>query len=173
MMQRASPLNISHLARTSCFWPPLASAPMPTSFRRGSPIAISSNAARSASATGWRSASGTRIRRTAVHFCPALAVISPAASLMKRSNSGSPTITSGPRMVAFSESCSAENRTDLSSRFGVPRSITPVTADPVKLTASCGPSISRSGPSRPETNCTAPSGRRPDSMIIRKAASVR
>jgi hypothetical protein len=40
---------------------------------------------------------GAMARRMAVHFCPALTVISRATSLMKASNSGVPGAASGPR----------------------------------------------------------------------------
>ena len=73
----------------------------------------------SASATAsscWR---GTMARRIAVHFWPALTVISRATSLTKRSNSGSSGVTSGPRMAQFSESASALNGTERRTRFGV------------------------------------------------------
>ena len=58
----------------------------------------------------WR---GTMARRIAVHFCPALVVISRATSLTKRSNSSSSGVTSGARIAQFNESASAVKGTPL------------------------------------------------------------
>ena len=48
----------------------------------------------------------------AVHFWPALTVISVTSCCTYRSNSGVPGSASGPRIEQFSESASALNRTD-------------------------------------------------------------
>ena len=66
-----------------------------------------------------RCSAATRMRRIAVHFCPALTVISRATSLMKMSNSGASGVTSAPRMQQLSESRSAVKCTALASRFGM------------------------------------------------------
>ena len=50
---------------------------------------------------------GAMTRRMAVHFWPALLVISRVTSLMNRSNSGVPGTASGPRIDALRESVSA------------------------------------------------------------------
>ena len=54
----------------------------------------------------------------AVHFWPALTVISRATSATNRSNSVVPGTAAGPRIAAFSESASALKRTDRPTRFG-------------------------------------------------------
>ena len=72
-------------------------------FERRSPRA-------SMTASTW--ALGAIARRIAVHFWPALAVISFATSFTNRSNSGVPGPASGARIAALSESRSAIKRTD-------------------------------------------------------------
>ena len=67
--------------------------------------------ARSATSTASRCSAGTMARRMAVHFCPALTVISLTTSLTNRSNSGVPGAASGPRIEALRLSCSATNLT--------------------------------------------------------------
>ena len=83
-----------------------------------------------------RSAAGTIALRMAVHFCPALTVISRATSRTKRSNSGVPGAASGPRMQEFSESVSAVKRTECAITAGCVRSLAAVLAEPVNATAS-------------------------------------
>ena len=80
----------------------------------------SSRAARAArSPTASRCWRGTIARRIAVHFWPALTVISRATSLTNRSNSSSSGVTSGARMAQFSESASALNGIDLRDQVAV------------------------------------------------------
>ena len=67
----------------------------------------------------------------AVHFWPALTVISVTSCLTYRSNSGRPGVASGPRIEQFSESASAVNRTDLATTCGCVRSRCAVEAEPV------------------------------------------
>jgi hypothetical protein len=87
--------------------------------RSGAPIRVFSPAAPTALRSPPRPAPrGTRIRRIAVHFCPALAVISRWTSFRNRSNSGVPGTASGPRIVAFRLSCSATKRTAPLRSFG-------------------------------------------------------
>ena len=90
-----------------------ASAPIFTPSTAGSPTTIlASRVAQlrgDARRGGWR---GTIARRIAVHFWPALTVISRATSLTKRSNSSSSGATSGPRIAQLSESASALNGID-------------------------------------------------------------
>ncbi|RPI08316.1 MAG: TRAP transporter large permease subunit, partial [Zetaproteobacteria bacterium] len=59
-----------------------------------------------AAITASARACGTMMRRMAVHFCPALTVISLTTSRTNRSNSGSPGSTPAPRMLQLSESAS-------------------------------------------------------------------
>jgi hypothetical protein len=82
---------------------------------------------------------GTRARRIAVHFWPALTVISVTSWRTYRSNSGVPGSASGPRTEQFSESASALNRTDRPTMAGWARSCLAVAADPVNDTRSCSP----------------------------------
>jgi hypothetical protein len=67
----------------------------------------------------------------AVHFCPALVVISALASLMNRSNSGVPGTASGPRIVAFMLSCSATKRGGVAQQHRVRAQLDAVSAEPV------------------------------------------
>ena len=75
-------------------------------------------------------------RRIAVHFCPALTVISVATSLTNRSNSGVPGAASGPSSEALRLSRSATKRTDSRAITGCVCSFSAVEAEPVKLTMS-------------------------------------
>ena len=75
-------------------------------------------------------------RRMAVHFCPALTVISRATSLTNRSNSGVPGAASGPRIEALRLSRSAMKRTLSRAMTGWVWSFIAVCAEPVKLTTS-------------------------------------
>jgi hypothetical protein len=76
---------------------------------------------------------GTMMRRMAVHFWPALAVISRTTSLTRMSNSELSGVDVGPSTEALRLSCSAMKRTLFSSRCGLERSISAVLAEPVKL----------------------------------------
>ena len=75
-------------------------------------------------------------RRIAVHFCPALVVISRTTSLIKISNSGMLGVTSVPKTIQFNESASILHGTDSSIKRGCDLSIFPVEAEPVKVTTS-------------------------------------
>ena len=79
---------------------------------------------------------GAKVRRMAVHFCPALAVISRTTSLTNRSNSSVPGAASGPSIEKLSESASMLNRTDSATTRGCTLSFRPVAAEPVKVTTS-------------------------------------
>ena len=150
-----------------------ASAPMRTSSRDGSPATTFDSRARSPAATAsmcWR---GTMARRMAVHFWPALVVISRATSLMKSSNSSSPGETSGARMAQLSESASALKGTEWRIRLGCTRNLAAVSAEPVKVTTSEPCRRSSRSPVPPTTSCRLPSGSRPEPIIRRTAASVR
>lgn len=88
-------------------------APMRTPSSDGSPTTTLLSRSRRRVATASMCLAGTMARRMAVHFCPALVVISRTTSLMYRSNSSLSGVTSGPRMAQFSESASAVNGTEL------------------------------------------------------------
>ena len=117
--------------------------------------------------------SGTITRRIAVHFWPALTVISVTTPLTNRSNSGSSAVTSGPRIEQFSESASTPRVTPPWITLVWVRSRPAVCAEPVNATWSCTVSSSSRLPALPESSCSEPSGRRPDSMIRRTTSSVR
>ncbi|MNT10704.1 hypothetical protein D3C72_1455470 [compost metagenome] len=146
---------------------------MRTSSRDGSPMTVLARRARSFSATASRCWRGTIARRMAVHFWPALMVISRATSFTKRSNSSSSGVTSGARIAQLSESASALNGIDWRTRFAFTRSLAAVSAEPVKVTTS-GPSRRSSrSPVLPITSCRLPSGRMPDCTMSFISASVR
>ena len=92
-------------------------------------------------------------RRMAVHFCPALTVISRATSLTNRSNSGVPGAASGPRIEALRLSRSAMKRTLSRAMTGWVWSFIAVAAEPVKETTSCRVRWSSRSPVEPPMNC--------------------
>ena len=117
---------------------------------------------------------GAMARRMAVHFCPALTVISVTTSLTNRSNSGVPGAASGPSSEAFRLSCSATNLHRFrAATTGWERNFSAVEAEPVKLTTSWPVRWSNRSPTPPTISCTAPGGSRPLSIITRNAASHR
>ena len=79
---------------------------------------------------------GTITRRMAVHFWPALTVISWKTAFTNASNSGDSGSASGPRMAALRESVSAVKRTPPSCTFGCFFSVAAVAAEPVNATWS-------------------------------------
>ncbi len=117
--------------------------------------------------------SGTNARRIAVHFWPALTVISCTSCLTYRSNSGVPGVASGPRIEQLSESASALNRTPRETTVGCERSRCAVEAEPVKPSRSCSSRWSSRSPALPHTYCSAPSGSNPDSTISSTMREVR
>ncbi|MCY1181140.1 hypothetical protein D9M73_216290 [compost metagenome] len=139
----------------------------------GSPTTTLARRSRKRVATASMCLAGTMARRMAVHFCPALVVISLATSLMNSSNSSSSGVTSGARIAQFSESASAVNGTELRIRFGVTRNLAAVSADPVKVTTSWPCRRSSRSPVLPITSCRLPSGSKPEAFIRRTTASVR
>ena len=112
-------------------------------------------------------------RRIAVHFWPALTVISVTTPLTNRSNSGSSAVTSVPRIEQLSESASMPSWTPPCSTDGCCRRWAPVAAEPVNATESCAPSSSSRPAGLPQSSWSEPSGRMPDSMIRRTTRSVR
>ena len=145
-----------------------------TSFAAGLPTrTLSAMRARTASMTAPTSGSGTSARRIAVHFWPALAVISVTSCRTYRSNSTLPGATSSPSTEKFSESASELNRTPPVSTLGWMRRAAAVDADPVKATVSCSSSGSSSPRDPPATSCRLPSGISPDAMISATTAWAR
>ncbi len=108
-----------------------------------------------------------------MHFCPALTVISATRPLTYRSNSGVPGAASGPRIDRFSESASPVNRTRAPTSTGCVRSLAAVDAEPVNATLSCSVRWSNRSPMPPATNCTEPSGSRPEATISSTSFAVR
>ncbi len=102
----------------------------------GLPTTTFASRSRVASTTSSTADAGTSARRIAVHFCPALTVISVTSCFTKRSNSGVPATASGPRIEQFSESASALKRTASACTTGCERSFCAVEAEPVKNTRS-------------------------------------
>ena len=134
---------------------------MRTSLLRGLPTTVFASLAAMASSTAERCAAGTRTRRIAVHFCPALTVISRATSRTSRSNSAVPGAASGPRIAAFRLSASTFTRVELRSTAAWPRMRSAVSADPVKDTTSAPVTWSSRSPALPQTTESAPSGSTP------------
>ena len=158
---------------TSDAWSSDASGPTVVAGFRGSPTtarcaARSFNAATTAGLMAW----GTITRRTAVHFCPALAVISRTTDFTNASNSGEPSVTSGAMMAALRESVSAVKRTPFSWTFECARRDCAVAADPVNATWSRASRWSSRSRAEPETSCREPSGSSPESSMSRTHASV-
>src|ERR1039458_9660682 len=109
-------------------WAMFTTGPMVTVELAGSPTTTVLNAATIASVTASATSDGTSTRRIAVHFWPALEVISRTTSRTKKSNDGDPGFASTPRSAAFRLSASMFTRT--SSRMPFRISLA-VWADPV------------------------------------------
>ncbi len=159
--------------RTSSRCSRLTSAPTSARSSAGLPTTAEASRADTASMTASARAEGTRARRIAVHFCPALTVISVTSWSTYRPNSGVPGAASGPSTDALSESASALNRADRAVTAGCPRSRAAVAADPVNHTESWPPSSSSRPRALPQASWSAPSGSTPASMIRRTMSSVR
>ncbi len=129
--------------------------------------------ARTASMTASTDASGTIARRMAVHFCPALVVISTTSCFTYASNSGVPATASVPSTDALIESVSLVNRTPPVCTESFARSFSAVDADPVKATRSPRRRWSKRSGTLPETSWSVPSGSSPDSTRMRTNASAR
>ena len=165
--------SASTALRTSSRWPSEASGPIRTDSSPGLPTVMVESRAVIASATWSATASGTITRRIAVHFWPALAVISVTTPLTKRSHSGSSAPTSGPRIEQLRESASTWRESPPCSTDGCWRRMPAVWAEPVKATESWTPRWSSRSPAEPDSSCREPSGRMPDSMMRRTTSSVR
>ena len=139
----AEPRSAWTALRTSSRWSRLASAPIRTSSLVGLPTVIFAEPRRDRLGDRRRRSRPARsTRRIAVHFWPALTVISVTTALTNRSNSGSSGVTSGPRIEQFSESASTPRRTPPWSTAGCWRRWAPVAAEPVNATESWAPSSS-------------------------------
>ena len=137
----------------------------------GLPTVILASFALMAWTTSSAMAVGTMARRMAVHFWPALTVISETTPLTNRSNSGSTVVTSGPRIEQLSESASTPSWTPPCKTEGCWRRVAPVAADPVNATESCAPSWSSRPSGLPHNSCSDPSGRMPESNAQLRADS--
>ncbi len=146
---------------------------MRTPSMAGSPTFTPPSRFDSAPITSVSIASGTNVRRMAVHFCPAFVVISFATSLMKRSNSSVPGAASGPSIEKLSESASWLNRTLFARIAGLTLSICPVAAEPVNATAHCSSRWSSRSPALPQISWMLPSGNNPHATISANTLSVR
>ena len=120
---------------------------------------VFANAFPSSICTSSTKASGTIIRRTAVHFCPHLTVISLRTSLINKSNSSVPGVALSPKIAAFKESASILKGTASSIKRGCAFSMRPVEAEPVNVTTSCEETWSKMPFADPQMSCNAPSGR--------------
>ena len=169
----ADPRSACTALRTSSRWPSDASAPIRTDSSAGLPTVTFASRAAIASVTSPAMPAGTITRRIAVHFWPALTVISVTTPLTNRSNSGSLEVTSGPSTEQFSESASTPSWTPPWSTDGCCRRWAPVCAEPVNATESCARSSSSRPAGLPHSSCRAPSGSRPASRIRRTTSSVR
>ena len=112
----------------------------------------------------------------AVHFCPALTVISLTTSAVNRSNSAVPGAAAGASTAALSESVSTLSRAARLVIAGWVHSAAAVAAEPVKAMLSW-PLRQSSRPASSEgdahSSCRDPSGISPDSMMSRTVASAR
>ncbi len=159
--------------RTSSRCSRLASAPIRTSGEEGLPTTTLSSRALAAATTSSMRFAGTSARRIAVHFCPALTVISVTSCLTNRSNSSVPGAASGPRIEQFSESASTLNRTEFAATTGWVRNRWPVEAEPVNDTRSWSVRCSKRSPTPPQISCSEPTGNSPESTISSTSRCVR
>src|SRR5438270_430279 len=102
-------------------WPRVTSGPMRVSACRGSPILVPLSFSASASATASAFPAGTKMRRIAVHFCPAFTVISRTTSRRKASKAALPGEDSGASSAALMLSASMFTGTLLATTLGWPR----------------------------------------------------
>ena len=160
-------------SRTSLRWPIPASGPIRTSLMDGSPMVVVCKRLPRAICTSSTLSAGTMMRRMAVHFWPALVVISRTTSFIKISNSAMPGCTSGPRIQQLSESASILKGTDSDKIRGCDLSMRPVDAEPVNVTTSSVSILSSMPRAEPQINCNEPAGKISDLMISSKTASVR
>ena len=77
-----------------------------------------------------------KMRRIAVHFCPALSVISRTTSFTNNPNSSESGATPGARMIAFRLSASMFRRIERATTFGCVLMRAAVAAEPVKQITS-------------------------------------
>ena len=149
--------------------------PMRVSACRGSPTLVVLSFPESASATASAISAGTKMRRIAVHFCPALTVISRTVSRTKASNAAPAGEASGASNAALMLSASIFTGTFLATALGCPRTRAAVSAEPVKATRSSLVSASRSPPALPQRRLSAPAGKAPaaiTSLIMACAKSA-
>ena len=155
---RARPASRSPPARPCAGRRAVASGPIPVSSREGSPTFTAARRSRRSSPTASSFAAGTYTRRIAVHFCPVFCVTSRATSVRNRFASSDPSSTSGPSTAALRLSA-RRSRAPTARGPPSPRSIAPVTLEPVKARTSWPVRWSRRSPALPQRNERAPSGR--------------
>ena len=117
-----------------------------------------------ASAAAPYTACGTKMRRMAVHFWPALTVISRTTSRTSRSKAGLPGVASGSSSALFRLSASMFTRTECRATAAWPRISAAVSAEPVKDSTSKGCSASSRPAELPHTMLSAPGGNTPASI---------
>src|SRR5215831_9749928 len=139
-------------------WPRVTSGPMRVFACRGSPTLVPLSFSASASATASAFPAGTKMRRIAVHFCPAFTVISRTTSRRKASKATLPGAESGASSAALMLSASMFTGTLLATTLGWPRTRAAVSAEPVKAMRSSLVSAARSSPAPPHRRLSAPSG---------------
>ena len=143
-LRRAAP---SALADVGAAAPSTASAPMRTPSTAGSPTLIFASRSRRRAATASRCLRGTIARRIAVHFWPALTVISRATSLTKRSNSSSSGVDVGTEDRGVERVGLGVERDRAREQVrGARAASAAVSAEPVKVTTSCSSSRSSRSP---------------------------
>ena len=106
-------------------WPRVTSGPMRVSLARGSPTLVPLSLAASASATASAFSAGTKMRRIAVHFCPAFTVISRTTSRTKASKAAPPGDEPGASSAALMLSASMFTGTLLPTTLAWPRTRAP------------------------------------------------
>ena len=99
----------------------VTSGPMRVSSSRGSPTLVPLSFAASASAIASAASAGTKMRRIAVHFCPAFTVISRTTSRMKASKAAPPGAAPGASSAALMLSASMLTGTLLATTLAWPR----------------------------------------------------
>ena len=136
---------------------------MRTASLRGLPTLVLANRAEIASAAAPYSASGTKMRRMAVHFWPDFCVISRATSLASSSKASLPGATPSSSSALLTLSASMLTRTERCVTAACERISAAVSAEPVKETTSKGSSASIRPAELPHTTDNAPAGSTPAS----------
>ena len=137
-------------------WPRVTTGPMRVSAARGSPTLVALSLAASASATASACAAATKMRRIAVHFCPAFTVISRTTSRTKASKAAPPARRAGRQQRRVDAVGLDVHRHALGHDIGMAAHARAVSAEPVNATTSSEPSASRRSPAPPQIRLSAP-----------------